>query len=179
MDEALEILKRGGIGILPTDTLYGVVALALQKQAVERVYTLKGRAPNKPVLMLIHSPEELRQFGITLSPQQKEAASRHWPGPITLIFQCPNPEWEYLHRGHNSLAFRVPADEALRTFIEQSGPIIAPSANPEGMPPATKIEEARAYFGDSADFYIDAGVRNGNPSMILALAEDGTGVRLR
>ena len=89
------------------------------------------------------------------------------PGKTSIILPCPDEKFHYLHRGSNFLAFRLPADAPLRQFIYRTGPLVAPSANLEGLPPATTIEEAQNYFGDKVDFYIDGGKMEGSPSKLI------------
>lgn len=168
MEEAT-MLRKGKIGVVPTDTLYGVVAQALHEQAVTRVYAAKKRAPAKPCIILISSLEELTIFGVMLTTKRTETFAQYWPGPVSIILPCGADVPAYLHRGTHTLAFRLPADTAVRDLIEKSGPLIAPSANPEGLPPATTIEEAKRYFGRNVDFYLDGGTRTGAPSMLIAL----------
>lgn len=167
------------VGVLPTDTLYGVVASALNEEAVRRVYALKGRTPTKPCIILIPSPEEVAAFGVTLSVERREVLARYWPGPVSIILSCGPDVPEYLHRGTGTLAFRVPNDERLASFLRRSGPLIAPSANPEGLQPAETIEAAKEYFGTRVDFYLDGGVRAGAPSKLIALDEHGSVTVLR
>jgi L-threonylcarbamoyladenylate synthase len=163
-DEAVvAILKKGGIGILRTDTLYGVVARADDQTAVERVYALKQRTPNKPPISLINSFDQLfdRPDEVTL-----EMLGRLWPGKNTVILSSVHgPEW--LTRGTSSVSYRLPDDAPLLELIAKTGPLIAPSANPEGKPPAMTIEAAEAYFGDAVDFYVDGGeVADASPSKL-------------
>lgn len=171
-----EVLLHGGVGVIPTDTLYGVVACALQQPAVERVYALKGRLPTKPCIILCSSLDELALFGAHLSERQQDALSK-LSGAVSFILPCDAPE--YLHRGVHSLAFRVPKSERVREFLSETGPLIAPSSNPEGLPPATTIDEAQAYFGDRVDFYKDGGACDGRPSTLVSFDENDEVVVLR
>lgn len=175
--EALQILKNGGLVVLPTDTLYGVVASALLPQAVERVFFLRKRDTDKPVIILIADEKELEQFSIFPDDATWAFLRSVWPGKVSVILPAASTKWNYLHRGTNTLAFRVPADEALRAFLKQSGPLIAPSANKAGEPPATTIEEATHSFGDQVTLYIDGGKRNGPPSTLVAWTPEGPVVR--
>ncbi len=84
----------------------------------------------------------------------------------------------HLHRGSGTLAFRVPDNAKLRELLNETGPLIAPSANTENNPPAETIEEAQAYFGDSVDVYEDAGTLHGNPSTLIKI-EHGRVIILR
>lgn len=179
MSNEARLLREGGVGVLATDTLYGVVAAAENEAAVERVYALKKRTPTKPVIILIASPNDLSIFGIDLSPERRERLMQYWPGPTSVVLPCGAKVPEYLHRGTHTLAFRLPDNQALQAFLKESGPIIAPSANPEGLEPATTIEEAKAYFGAGVDFYIDSGERTGEPSTLISLDEQGEVTVLR
>lgn len=151
--EAVRMLQAGGVGVLRTDTLYGVVASILHKDAVERVYSLRQRDLDKPCIILAADTTQLPDVN---NEALRRFMTEQWPGPISLIMPTPNAP-EYLTRGGKSLAFRIPADEDLRALLERTGPLVAPSANVQGEEPARTIEEAQAYFGDNVDFYVDNG----------------------
>ena len=85
----------------------------------------------------------------------------------------------YLHRGTRSLAFRVPEKEDLRELLKSTGPLVAPSANPEGLPQSQNIQEARGYFGYTVDYYVDGGEITSKASKIIQLHKDGTVTILR
>ena len=157
------------VGILPTDTIYGLVGSALSKKAVERIYKLRKRNKKKPFIILISSPEELRLFGVSPSKEVDSLLRRLWPAKASIILPCPNKRFLYLHRSRKSLAFRVPASRWLRNFLAVTGPLVAPSANLAGKPFAKTIKEARAYFGDKVDFYLSKGALRDRPSVILEL----------
>src|SRR3989344_1128811 len=161
-------ISRGQIGVIPTDTIYGIVCSALSEQAIERLYRIRERNEYKPCLVLIPDASILAQFGVTLDASLKEALARVWPGAVSVILDCPDERFAHLHRGTKSLAFRVPDDENLRNFLRETGPLLAPSANPEGKPPACTIAEARAYFGDPVDFYVDGGTLSNKPSTLVS-----------
>ena len=165
--EVVYILKGGGIGVLATDTLYGIVGSALKRDTVERIYTARKRSPDKPCIILISSIDDLASFSIQVDQNTKDELLKYWPGPVSIILPCPDEKFEYLHRGKKSLAFRIPKDEELLRLLEQTGPLLAPSANTEGKPPVETIEKAREYFGENVDFYIDDGLIQSPPSTIL------------
>lgn len=163
----IEILKRGGIGVMPTDTIYGLLGSALNKNTVERIYEVRKRQKTKPFIILISDLKDLKIFKIKLKPFQKELIKKFWPGPNSLIFDCKLKKFKYLHRGKNSLAFRLPEPKWLRDLLKKTGPLVAPSANISGMEPAKTIKEARKYFGLKVDFYFDAGKINKKPSTLI------------
>ena len=163
------ILKEGGVGVVPTDTLYGICASALSQKAVERIYEIKGRDEGKPFIILISSVGELKYFGIELSIEQKAYLDTVWPGPVSVILPCALKKLSYLHRGTNALAFRLPKSPKLRAFLKETGPLVAPSANPQGLEPAHTVAEAKKYFTSGVDFYIAGGRKAGKPSTIVSL----------
>lgn len=169
MEDIVTLLRGDAVGVAPTDTLYGIVANAFSKRAVERIYEIKGRDEHKPFIILIPSLAALAQFGITLTPLQKKTIQKLWPGPVSIILPCKNKKFEYLHRTTGSLAFRLPEDVFIRSLLKKTGPLVAPSANPQGQEPAQTIREAEAYFGPALDFYIDLGKKKGKASTIVSM----------
>lgn len=170
------MLKGGAIGVLRTDTLYGVVARADDETAVERVYDLKDRDERKSPIVLVSSRDQLWDVP---PPSAESVLETSWPGPVSIILPSTNaPRW--IRRDNASVAYRMPAVDDLRALVAATGPLIAPSANPEGQPPAQTLAAAQAYFGDAVDFYVDGGVvEDMTPSRLIKVAEDGTTERLR
>lgn len=173
IDSNIKILKSGGVGVLLTDTLYGVVGRALDKKVVKRIYQLKVRNDKKPLIILVSSISDLKLFGITINKESKEALKKIWPGPVSVILPCPFKKFEYLHRGTKSLAFRFPRKKSLVNIIRKTGPLVAPSANPEGLNPAQNITKALDYFGKGVDFYMRGGAPKNKPSRIIRIGENG------
>ena len=167
--KATAILKRGGVGVLATDTLYGIVGSALSKKTVARIYRLRKRNLKKPLIILIASIGDLAQFGVRANTQTKKLLNVVWPGKVSVILPCPRKRFAYVHRGTQTLAFRIPKSASLKRLLQKTGPLVAPSANIEGMPPATTIKEAKKYFGTAVDFYINAGKRVSAPSTIVVI----------
>jgi len=167
--DAVPALKAGGLAVIPTDTIYGLVCSALDPAAVQHLYALRQRDPAKPCVILISQLDDLQRFDLTVSAIQQTTLATYWPGPVSVVLPCKSADWVYLHRGAMSLAFRMPADETLRTFLAQTGPLLAPSANPEGSQPATTVAEAQAYFGAQVAVYVDGGQRDGKPSRLVRL----------
>ncbi len=169
-----QTLLKNDVAIIPTDTLYGLVGRALSKKAVEKIYKLKGRKPTKPLIILISSIKDLELFGIQHSHIRKyvRMLKKVWPGAMSVILPCTNKKFEYLHRGTKSLAFRMPDDKKLLALIRKTGPLVAPSANPEGLSPAKNFLEAKKYFGENVSVYIDGGRKIGKPSTLVSLTGD-------
>ncbi|MES2930976.1 MAG: L-threonylcarbamoyladenylate synthase [Patescibacteria group bacterium] len=165
----ITVLKNDGVAVIPTDTLYGVVGKALSKKTVERIYKLKGRDKSKPLIVLISSFDDLKKFNITLEHRQSEFLKTIWPGKVSVIMSVPSARWEYLHRGTKTIAFRMvgPRNRNIYHLIRTVGPLVAPSANPQGEDPARTMQEAKRYFRDMVDLYACGGTRMAKPSTLV------------
>lgn len=163
-------IAAGGVAVIRTDTLYGVVASAINEQAVESIYRLKSRQPDKQLIVLIGS---ISQLFDTYSDEVINKLDALWPGKNSIVLPSTlAPAW--LLRGGDSIAYRLPDDEKLRELLNQTGPLVAPSANPESLTPAMSVGEAVGYFGDRVDVYVDGGVvRDDSPSSIYQLTDAG------
>jgi L-threonylcarbamoyladenylate synthase len=169
-DEALSRLMAGGVGVLPTDTVYGLVARAADPAAVARLYALKSR-DHKPGTVIAASVEQLVELGVPESALRR--VERWWPASLSVVVPCGD-NLAYLHAGLDSLPVRIPKDARVQEFLQQSGPLATSSANQPGEPPAVNIQEAWNYFGEPVDFYVDGGDLSGRaPSTIIRLNEDG------
>lgn len=168
--QVIPILQNGGVAVIPTDTLYGLVGLALNREAVEKIYELKQRDHSKGLIVLIGDETALEQFDLELTPELRSKLADYWPGPVTIILKTNSDNWNYLNGGQGTIAFRLPADERLRELLRLTGPLVAPSANPEGEPPAQTITEAEAYFGEKVPAYVDGGTLLGPASKIIDLS---------
>jgi L-threonylcarbamoyladenylate synthase len=168
----IELLKNGAVGVLLTDTVYGLVCLASDEKAVSRLYQLKGRE-NKPGTLIAANIEQLEQLGI--KHRYLKAVEDYWPNPISIIL--PAPDLNYLHLGKNSLAVRIPKEEAVHKLLLKTGALQTTSANLADQPLAQNIKEAQAFFGDNADFYVDGGDAMGKPeSTIIRIVDDAIDV---
>ena len=166
--EIVECLRRGGVGVLPTDTIYGLVGSALKPATVARIYALRKRKKNKPFIVLIASPADVRRFGVRPTARNWTVLRKLWPGPVSIVLPVTGTEFRYLH-GENGIAFRVPKPAWLRALLQQTGPLAAPSANIAGKPAAETVREAFEAFGGKVDFYLDRGRRTGAPSTLIEI----------
>lgn len=152
-ERAAFLLKEGAVGVVPTDTVYGICGSALNKKTVEKIYKLRKRRSEKPMIVLISSLNDLKKFKVKLKKWQKEISEKIWPGKISVVLPCLPEEFSYLHRGTKTIAFRLPSKKELLKILSISGPLVAPSANWEGYKPAKNIPEARKYFGNRVFYY--------------------------
>ncbi|MEK7208199.1 MAG: L-threonylcarbamoyladenylate synthase [Patescibacteria group bacterium] len=166
----VSVLRQGGIAVIRTDTLLGIVARSFDRRAVRRLYALRRKTPKKPFIILISSVEELAAFGVKPNAAQLGFLKKVWPGKVSVILSVPPKKFRYLHRGTNSLAFRVPKLRSLRALLARTGPLVAPSANLEGEKPAETLVEAKRYFGKRVTLYVGARRRvRGKPSALVSL----------
>lgn len=164
------LCETGAVGVIPTDTLYGLVARAEDAAAVERLYALKSRE-DKPGTLIAADLQQLEALG--LKHRYLKAVEGFWPGAISVVIPCGDASLAYLHRGKMSLAVRVPENAAVRELLQKTGPLVTSSANLPGEPPANTLAEARQFFGDQVDFYVDGGDLSGRePSTVVRVVDD-------
>jgi L-threonylcarbamoyladenylate synthase len=164
-----QLATNGTIGIIPTDTVYGVVARAIDQAAVQRLYMLKHRE-HKPGTIIAATIDQLVTLG--LKRRYLSAVAQFWPGAVSVIIPC-GPELAYLHQGQLGLAVRIPADKTIHSLLEQTGPLLTSSANQPGQPTSVTIAQAKTYFGQEVDFYIDGGdLSDHQPSTIIQVIDD-------
>jgi L-threonylcarbamoyladenylate synthase len=163
-------MKPGVIGVIPTDTVYGVAARAQDQEAVSKLYQLKNREA-KPGTLVAASIDQLEELG--LKHRYLKAVEQFWPGAVSVVIPLSDPKLQYLHQGKMSLAVRIPKDEDLMQILKVTGPLLTSSANQPGESPAVNISQARDYFGDRVDFYIDGGDLSGRePSTVIRIVDD-------
>jgi L-threonylcarbamoyladenylate synthase len=169
LQEVIVSLKNSGVVIVPTDTIYGIICRAMDKRAVNKLYKIKQRDAKKPCIILVTNLDQIKSFGVDIPDFKKDFMYQYWPGAVSIIMPCSNKKYEYLHRGIGSIAFRMIGKKSrnLYRIINEVGPILAPSANPEGLPPATCENKAKRYFGDSVDAYLAGGTRKSEPSTLV------------
>ena len=167
--ELVALLNDGAVGVLPTDTVYGLVAQAADEQAVTKLYALKSRE-NKPGTIIAAKLQQLIDLG--LRARYLKAVEAYWPNPLSVVIPC-GEELSYLHQGKRSLAVRIPADDSIRSLLDRTGPLLTSSANLPGEPVATNLAEAQKYFGEQVDFYLDGGpITDHVPSTVIRIVDD-------
>lgn len=164
VDVSTDAMKRGVI-VCPTDTVYGLSACVDNRDAIERIYALKGRDRSRALIVLLADVGQLRDFGVSIVHTHEYMLKRVWPGPVSVIFQVSR-EWAHLASDDGTLAFRVPAHADLRRFLRRVGPLVSTSANIQGSPTVKSIAAAKRLFGKDVDWYIDGG-RLAGPSSAL------------
>lgn len=160
---ATDAIRTGKLIVLPTDTVYGIGANPLSRDAVTKLLLAKGRGETMPPPLLCADAETAMSF---IDPRRlpegaltgiKKLTETFWPGPLTLIVPTDtNVGWETEATG-DTVAVRVPDDQNARQLLQHTGPLAVTSANLTGRPPANSVGEAREYFGEKVAVYIDGG----------------------
>ena len=167
--ELVQLIKSGAIGVLPTDTVYGLVGSARMPSILDQINVLKGRE-QKAGTMLAGSVDQLIEFG--LDPLALNKVAHLWPNPISVVIDCDNSVINQI-QGSGSVAVRIPANEQLRSLLLATGPLVTSSANLSGKQVVSKIEQATKIFGENVSFYVDGGDLSDNAaSTIVKLSGD-------
>jgi len=168
-DEALAKLLAGGVGVMPTDTVYGLVARAGNREAVARLYALKRRE-HKPGTIIAASVQQLIDLGV--EEHYLRRVEQWWPNSLSV--ETPlGSHLAFLHQETGRQGLRVVADKRMQHILKQTGPLVTSSANQPGEPGSTTIKEAYNYFYNSVDFYVDGGDMSGRaPSTIIRITDD-------
>lgn len=168
LDAAAALLNRGGVVVIPTDTVYGLAAHPAFPAAVERLYTIKGREAKKPIALLASDVASVVRFlGTDLASSAAELAARGWPGALTLVLpKSGTEEFE---------GVRIPDHAWTRRLLAKCGGVLrVTSANLSGQRPATDAPQALADVGLDADLVVDDGVSPGGvPSAVIKVLPTG------
>jgi len=166
--ELITLLKNGAVGVIPTDTVYGLVCRAADEVAVARLYEVKHRE-NKPGTLIAANIDQLVELG--LKERYLKAVERFWPGAVSV--RIPHQPNYLVDPATGTVAVRIPDYPELLDLMKQTGPLQTTSANIAGDPVAVKLSEAQAYFSDTIDFYVDGGDLSGRPpSTVIQIIDD-------
>lgn len=164
---ALEILKQGGLVAFPTDTVYGVGALAFDEEAVESIYAAKDRPVEKAIPILIGGPEDLDKVTVEVPPIAAKLAARFWPGPLTLVIP-KHPNLPDVVSASPTVGVRVPDHPVARALLRASGPMAVTSANISGQASPKNAEEVSRQLNGRIPLILDGGETPGGvPSTVV------------
>ena len=166
---AAAAIRRRELLVIPTDTVYGLAADPFCKAAVERVFHVKKRAKDQPLLLLIDRAERLPELVGEMPESLPKIAADFWPGPLTMILPAGPRIPQEITAGTDTVAVRVPAAPLTRAIIGASGGVLTgTSANLSGQPPASTAAEANRQLGGSVYYIVDGGpAPRRQPSTIL------------
>ena len=170
-DALAAVVRDGGVIVLPTDTVYGIGTIATNPAAITRLLAAKGRDRQMPPPVLVSSVKSIDELCVEVPEAAYRLAHAYWPGALTLILRArPDLGWD-LGDTNGTLAVRMPNHKSTLALLHATGPMAVTSANTTGNPPAITLEEARGYFADRVDAYVDGGPSVvGTASSIIDLA---------
>jgi L-threonylcarbamoyladenylate synthase len=172
---ALKILRKGGLVVFPTDTVYGVGALAFDGKAVESIYIAKNRPLEKAIPVLIGDMEDMEKVGMNIPEIAYQLAARFWPGPLTCVIP-KQPTLPESVSATDTVGVRVPDHEVARALLRAAGPMAVTSANISSQSSPSSAEEVFAQLDGRIDLILDGGITPGGiPSTLV----DCTGYEVR
>jgi len=175
VESAAEAIRRGGVLVVPTDTVYGMVANALDEKAVEKVYLIKRRAAAKPLPIFVKNITMAKKYA-TISARQEKFLEEKWPGKVTAILK-KKPKAKIFGTNGNTIALRIPFNHFINSLLETLNiPLCGTSANISGQPASTRIDDVIGQFREAPGLpgviIINAGdLPESKPSTIIDLTQ--------
>lgn len=178
IEKAAEVLRRGGLVVFPTETVYGLAADATNEPAVLRIFEVKGRPVGNPLPVQVASVDDVRSLVKSIPASAVRMMQDFFPGPLTIVFEAGEGVSPLITAGTGKIGVRMPDhDAALDMIREFGGPIIATSANLSGQNAPVTAEEAIENLGGGVDFVVDAGpARIKMSSTVVDVTTDPPGI---
>lgn len=168
LDKAVEVLRTGGVALLPTDTVYGLAVLPTSDRGIDRLFTLKGRPRDRNLPVMIADVTQLLGLGVEISEAaRKLITSRYFPGPITVVFGFSVRERATWLDGRQEVAVRIPGDSVMLAVLRATGPLLVTSANPYGAATLQTVDLILPSLTGLPDVVIDDGPRHTIPSTLV------------
>ncbi len=163
-----EVIAAGGVLVYPTDTFYGLGVDPRNATAVKRLFDIKGRLQDQPILLLIADADGIRDWAAEVTPQAEALMQRYWPGPLTLVFKARSSVLRELTANTGTIGLRVPGNAFTRSLLHSLGcALTGTSANVSGRPSPRTAREAAAMAG-RVDLILDGGETAGDkPSTVV------------
>ncbi|WP_115243116.1 L-threonylcarbamoyladenylate synthase [Streptococcus uberis] len=170
MEEFEEILNNGGALVLPTETVYGIFAKALDETAVNHVYQLKKRPRDKAMNLNVADYQTILEFSKEQPSYLKDLFEAFLPGPLTIILKANNKVPAWINSGKSTIGFRLPNHPLTADLIKKTGPLIGPSANISGKESGKEYASIMAAFHHEVAGYEDDQAITGQDSTIVDLS---------
>lgn len=156
VDEIARVLREGQLVALPTETVYGLAAMAERREAVERIFAVKRRPGDNPVIVHAADAQGAFELAREVPEYARQLSERFWPGPLTLVLPS-RVSWPWVQAGYETIAVRVPEPAFLREVIRRVGPLAAPSANLSGRPSPTTAGHCLEDLSGEIPLVVDGG----------------------
>lgn len=158
LDEAIKVIKNGGVVLFPTETVYGIGANGLSSEAVEKVFKAKGRSTKNPINLLVSSKEMVESIAKDITELEYKLMEAFFPGAFTIILNKKENVPDIVTAGGSTVGVRMSSSKITTKLVEMAGvPIAAPSANLSGKPSGTNINDIIEEFKGKVDYIIDGG----------------------
>lgn len=174
VEKAAEIIRSGGLVGMPTETVYGLAANALDGKAVAKIFAAKGRPQDNPLIVHISDFSQIGRLVRSVPEKAKKLAEAYWPGPMTMVLEKSELIPDEVSTGLPTVGIRFPSHPVARALITAAGvPIAAPSANTSGLPSTTTAQHVMRDMNGKIDAVLDGGPCSvGVESTIVTLASD-------
>ena len=174
LKEPAQIIKKGGIVIFPTETVYGIGTNGLDENAIKKLYEVKQRPLNKPISLLVNNIEMVEKIAKNITEVEYKLMERFFPGPLTIIFEKRDVVPDILTSNTNTIGIRMPSGEIAKKLIEFAGvPIATSSSNISGKPSGTNISDIKKDFEGKVDCFIDNDESElGIPSTVIRIIDN-------
>ncbi|MGM0507199.1 MAG: L-threonylcarbamoyladenylate synthase, partial [Bacteroidota bacterium] len=169
---AAESLRGGGVVAFPTETVYGLGARADHPDAIQKIFDFKGRPSDNPLIVHLSNRDQISDFAREWPDGLDVLLDRFWPGPLTVVLLRQPHVLDLVTGGLETVALRIPAHPVAQSLIEQSGPLVAPSANKSGRPSPTTAAHVREDFGDQLSILDGGPCDIGLESTVLDLSRE-------
>jgi len=156
--EAAEIIRKGGLVAVPTETVYGLAGSGMNEDAVSEIYRVKGRPEVKPLSLMVHDASAMEQYCRDVPPAAYALANKFWPGPLTIVLKSKECVPEIVRAGGSTVGLRCPDHPQTLALLKACGlPLAAPSANLSGAPSPKTAQDVLDGLGGEIDAVIDGG----------------------
>lgn len=170
IDKICEVINNGGIVITPTDTIYGIMGDSLNEDVIRKVFEIKKRPFNKPLLLLMDSFEMVEQYTEEISEKERILMDRYWPGLVTFILKKNDKISELITTGNDTVGIRIPNNKDLLEIIRRlNRPVISTSANITGTEVITSTQLLEKDLIDNIDYIEDGGEVDSESSTIIKM----------
>lgn len=170
LSEYISIIKNGGVVAFPTETVYGLGADARNPSAIQKVFEIKGRPSDNPLIVHVSTTDQVSEFAAEIPVNAQKLMDEFWPGPLSIVLPKLPEVLDSITAGLDTVAIRMPDHPDALELIKATGPLVAPSANRSGKPSPTKADHVRTDFGDDVPVIDGAATRVGLESTVIDLS---------
>lgn len=172
--DCVQTLRKGGVIIFPTETVYGIGTNAYCEESVKKIYEVKQRPGEKPLSIMVGNAEEISKYAVISNEIEEKIIKNFMPGPLTIILKKKTGIFDYISSGKDTIGIRIPNNKMIMSILKESKlPVVAPSANISGKPSGIILEEILKDFDGKVDICINGGkAKLSEPSTIVQVIDN-------